>query len=36
LPVFDAADAPAKTQTSPRVRLTITCSLSEAAAQNPH
>lgn len=26
LPVFDAAEAPANSQTSPRVRLTITCS----------
>jgi hypothetical protein len=33
LPVFDAADAAARTRTSPRVRLTITCSPSEAAPQ---
>jgi hypothetical protein len=33
LPVFDAADAAARTRTSPRVRLTIRCSPSEAAPQ---
>jgi hypothetical protein len=34
-PVFDTADAAAKTRTSARTRLTITYSPSEAAPQNP-
>ena len=36
LPVFDAADAAAKTQTSPRMRLTITCPRAKQRLRTPH